>query len=88
MTWVAKCSGRRSSSSKDPKTGRQGPIEKHRVIKFEYGKSREEIGRVFWGQAMEKPYARLRSSYLIQWSAESHWRLLSRRVAFFTAVPG
>lgn len=55
MTWVAKCSGRRSSSSKDPKTGRQEPIEKHQAIKFEYAKSREEIGRVFWGQAVEKP---------------------------------
>lgn len=29
--------------------------EKHQAIKFEYAKSREEIGRVFWGQAVEKP---------------------------------
>lgn len=29
MMWVAKCLGRRRSSSKDPKVGRQGPVEKH-----------------------------------------------------------
>lgn len=66
MMWVAQCLG------KDTKAGRQGPVEKHQVIKFKYGKSRERIRRLFWGQAVESPNARLWSSYLIQWSAGSH----------------
>lgn len=87
MTWVAKHSGRRSSRSKAPKAGRQGPVEKHQAVMFKCGKSRE-TRRAFWGQSAESPNARLWSSYLIQWSAGSHWKLLSRGVAFFTAVPG
>lgn len=78
----------KEQQQRDPKAGRQGPVEKHQVIKFKYGRRRDEIRRMFWGQAVESPNARLRSSYLIQGSAGSHWRLLSRTVAFFTAVPG
>lgn len=78
----------KEQQQRDPKAGRQGPVEKHQVIKFKYGRRRDEIRRMFWGQAVESPKARLRSLYLIQWSAGSHWRLLSRRAAFFTAVPG
>ena len=88
LMYVAECSGRRSGGSKRPKAGRRRPAEKHQVIKFKYGQGRDAIRRVFWGQAVESPNARPRSSCLIQWSAGSHWRLLSRRVAFLTAVPG